>query len=163
MGKNITNLRNLITEFADFMNNGKDTLTTEFELLAPIVLNSADSITAFTSNHYCYVDNHYGAGWFSVDMLSDEIIDSLYKAICDLWDSEVEKNKLTSTKEKFNELFEELKAEMFEFSTDGALQHILGRKASVCMLKLSPFETLANKYLDACDIIARMRTIMTKM
>lgn len=163
MGKNITNLCNLITEFSDFMNNGKKTLTTEFELLKPIVLNDVDSITAFTSNHYCYVSNHYGAGWFSVDMLSDDIIELLYKAISDLWDSEVEKNKLTSTKEKFNELFESRKAEIFEFSTDGALQHILGRDNSVKMLQLSSFETLANKYLDACDIIAKMKTFVTNL
>lgn len=163
MGKNITNLRNLITEFADFMNNGKNTLTTEFELLKPIVLNDADSITAFTANHYCYVSNQYGAGWFLVDIFSDDIIDLLYKAICDLWDSEVEKDKLTSIKNKFNEMFESQKAEMFEFSTDGALQHILGRDNSVKMLKLSSFETLANKYLDACDIIARMRTFITNI
>ena len=163
MGKNITNLCNLITEFADFMNNGKNTLTTEFELPTPIVLNEADSITAFTRDHYCYVANHYGAGWFSVDMLSDDIIDSLYKAICDLWDSEVEKSKSTSIKHKFNEMFESQFADMFEFSTDGALQHILGRDNAVKMLKVAPFETLANKYLDACDLIARMRAFITNM
>lgn len=155
---------NLMTQTAEYVNGDSDNPQLEFNLLAPIYIKGlGNEIVAVDTKGQCLVKTPLGSSWVNYAMLNDDIIAFLYKAVCDLWDSEVEKSKMYSIKEKFNELFESQFADMFEFSTDGALQHILGRDKSVELLKVTSFETLANKYLDACDIIAKMRTFMTNL
>lgn len=163
--KTLTDLSNRMTEMYNYYNLINGTIKTEFELETALNLNGTDSIMAVSTDDYCYIENKRHCGWIPFSYLSNDVIDSLYHALDSLYDDLETKfyNIGNDTLEdKLNELFESHKANIFEFSTDSAVSRIVSREIAEGMLASYSKETLAKKYLDACDIIAKIKDIIGK-
>jgi hypothetical protein len=97
-------------------------------------------------------------------MFNDDIIAVLYKAVCDLWDKMVEESKERQSGKilELNMFFDNRAEDVAEFALDAKISRIMGRDNAKKMLCSVPIEVLAKKYLDACDIIGRTKSILDK-
>jgi hypothetical protein len=159
------NVSNIMTQIADHFNSDNNDPQLEYNLLAPIFIEGTDTeIVAVHTDSQCLIKTPLGSSWVNYTMFNDDIIAVLYKAVCDLWDKMVEESKERQSGKilELNMFFDNRAEDVAEFALDAKISRIMGRDNAKKMLCSVPIEVLAKKYLDACDIIGRTKSILDK-
>jgi hypothetical protein len=159
------NVSNIMTQIADHFNSDNNDPQLEYNLLVPIFIEGTDTeIVAVHTDSQCLIKTPLGSSWVNYTMFNDDIIAVLYKAVCDLWDKMVEESKERQSGKilELNMFLDNRAEDVAEFALDAKISGVIGRDNAKKMLCSVPIEVLAKKYLDACDIIGRTKSILDK-
>lgn len=157
------NVSNIMTQIADYFNSDNNDPQSEYNLLAPIIIEGTDTeIVAVDTEDKCLIRTPLGSSWVNYSMFNDDIIVVLYKAVCDLWDKMVEESKMRQLGKllELNMFFDNRANDVNEFTLDAKISRMMGRDNAKKMLCSVPIEVLAKKYLDACEIVGKTKSIL---
>lgn len=157
------NVSNIMVQISDYFNGDSNDPQLEYNLLAPIFIEGTDTeIVAVDTECKCLIRTPLGSSWVNYTMFNDDIIVVLYKAVCDLWDKMVDESKEHQLGKiiGLNMFFDNRADDVTEFTLDAKISRVMGRDNAKKMLCSVPIEILAKKYLDACDIIGRTKSIL---
>lgn len=159
------NVSNIMTQIADYFNGDNNNPRLEYNLLAPIIIEGTDTeIVAVDTECKCLIRTPLGSSWVNYTMFNDDIIAVLYKAVCDLWDKMVEESKERQLGKilELNMFFSNRADDVAEFTLDANISRKLGSDNAKKILCSVPIEILAKKYLDACEIVGKTKSILDK-
>jgi hypothetical protein len=159
------NVSNIMTQIADYFNNDNNDPQLEYNLLAPVIIEGTDTeIVAVDTEDKCLIKTPLGSSWVNYTMFNEDIIVVLYKAVCDLWDKMVEDSKERQLGKIFelNMFFSNRADDVAEFTLDANISRKLGSDNAKKILCSVPIEILAKKYLDACEIVGKTKSILDK-
>ena len=154
-----TDVANLITQIFDFKEIEMGQPSSTITLDRPIIDDALDIYISTISNKgKCFVITHEDNFWADFAMFNHHIVTDIYTSLCELRDNLTAEEE-NSVEDKIKALFEERKTDVFEFTTDNAIGSI-NRKFAEKVLCSVPIEILAKKYLDACEIVGKTKSIL---
>lgn len=154
-----TDVANLITQIFDFKENEMGQPSSTITLDRPVIDDALDIyISTISNDGKCFVITHEWNYWANFAMFNHHIITALYTSLCELWDNLTAEEE-NSVEDKIKALFEERRTDVFEFTTDNAIGST-NRELAERVLCMLPIELIAKKYLDACEIIGKTKSIL---